>query len=892
MSEPRAKKTTLACDQCRRRKRKCDGQTPICSACGRGNVECVYTANMEQRRPLQKNYVAALEARIALLEQILKSAESSDISGSSHQTSPSRLDDGSLRQSLDTTPASSPGSTPAIPSLTDNAADALKSTLDPTSREDTSEELGLGMEGYETLLSLELEHKLLAQFWDWQRMHHPYVAPVPFLSAYAIHSEVTHPGERIPSPPLPPQNLFAGTALNVPRASDVQRTSDLPQFISPLLLYSMFAIAALFHGDTETSTMFYQRVERTFFEEAANPRVATVQAVCLMATWELGHARSPAAWTLLGVGLSLCIRLGLNVDATPLLQSGAISQRLFETRNFVFWATFNTERFYATCMGMRPLIDRRIINTPKHSSPSADTIKPNKTTARPKDKMHEAHMAWWSPSSLGMGDALVQAAWDAIRDLCQMTDDLFDSVYATDASTRTPQEILELVGRNHLTIQKFIDNLPTWLRSTGAIRRKESGLVYIHLFIHLTSILTNRPFLSSHHTASPVARQYRTLAFRVARASALQVSSLIRHIPLSSPCVTLPYVVYSACTVLLLAPEDPAAMDGVRTGLACLDGMDETGYWVESARDAARRIRALAERWGVGLESSRRVLGPVGGSVCGGVSRAKVQRSSPVEGELSPAVSTRPSTSAGSAITHTPPITPRTSQLATLPSVSGGGYFAVSEYCNPSSVAQDVLLVTNVDAVVNWALQGAEPTPGNGAILNVQAGHSHLCGEHMGIPGYEPAPPPTQPDHYPPQYQPLLRSASYHPYKRAPKKHVAYATGHADPQHDMNLPHSHWHSIIPSTDLNFPVAPDPSACADMGMCFSYTVEHGQDPAFVDQVGDPYAGVSMDWVGDVGSNFRGYHGEVSGFPALVGGFAEQLGRGDAYGYPGTQTWLGF
>ncbi|KAG8703300.1 hypothetical protein FRC11_010845, partial [Ceratobasidium sp. 423] len=761
----------------------------------------------------------------------------------------------------------------------DDAADILKSALDPTPQKDTSDELDLGMAEYETLLSLALEHKLLAQFWDWQRMHHPYVAPVPFLSAYAIHSELAHPGEPIPSPPPPPQNIYAGTALNVPRASKVQRTSDLAQFISPLLLYSMFAIAALFHGDAETSTMFYRRVERTLFEEAANPRVATVQAVCLMVTWEFGHARSPAAWALLGVGLSLCVRLGMNVDATPLVQSGAISQRLFETRNFVFWATFNTERFLAMCMGMRPLINRRIISTPKHSSPTADTLESRKITAHPKVKMRDARTTWWSPSNLGMGDALIQAAWDAMRDLCQMADDLFDSVYATDAQTRTPQEILELVARNHLTIQKFIDNLPTWLRSTGVIRRKESGLVYIHLFIHLTSILTNRPFLSSHHAASPITRQYRTLAFRVARASALQVSSLARHIPLSSPCVTLPYVVYSACTVLLLAPEDPAAMDGVRTGLACLDEMDETGYWVESARDAARRIRALAERWGVRLETSRRVLGLVGGGMCGSGSGGKAQRWSPGESEPSPALSTRPSTSAGSAITHTPPITSGTSQPAALPNTSGSGYFGVPGYCDSSLVAQDAMLAANIDAVVNWALQGAEPTFSGSTILDMQGQPHYLPDKHMGVPAFDPPPPPAQPDHYLPQYQPSLQSTGYHPYKRAPKKHVAYATGHADPQHDMNLPHSHWHTIIQPTDPNFPFASDPSACADMGMCFSHTVEHGQDPAFVDEVVDPYAGVAMDWVRDVGSNFRGYDAVTGLAGALIGGFDEQFNRGD-------------
>lgn len=51
--------------------------------------------------------------------------------------------------------------------------------------------------------------------------------------------------------------------------------------------------------------------------------------------------------------------------------------------------------------------------------------------------------------------------------------------YAFDAPKRTPQEDLELVGRNNLIIQRFLDELPTWMRSTSTIRKKETGLVYV-----------------------------------------------------------------------------------------------------------------------------------------------------------------------------------------------------------------------------------------------------------------------------------------------------------------------------------------------------------------------------------------------------------------------------
>ncbi|ELU39619.1 fungal zn(2)-Cys(6) binuclear cluster domain-containing protein [Rhizoctonia solani AG-1 IA] len=302
----RTKRTAGPCDHCKRRKRKCDARMPTCAACERSNIECLYTANSEQRRPVHRQYVASLEARISLLEKILKDAEASDTTDSS-DAGVSLPDENDFQsQSLTATSGSSLPSSPSTKiapesrlTLIDDPGDILKSTLDPTTPLN-SEEPDLGMSGYEIILSLEHEHKLLAQFWDWQRMHHPYVVPVPFLSAYAVHSELAHPGEPIPPPPPPLPNSSAGATLNVPRASTVKRTSDLPHFISPLLLYSMFAIAALFSGDPGTGTLFYQHARETLLREAANPKVATIQAVCLMTTWELGHARSPAAWALFG----------------------------------------------------------------------------------------------------------------------------------------------------------------------------------------------------------------------------------------------------------------------------------------------------------------------------------------------------------------------------------------------------------------------------------------------------------------------------------------------------------------------------------------------------------------------------------------------------------------
>lgn len=225
--------------------------------------------------------MVALETRISLLEGIIKNATVTGNTASSNEEASQSDEDNSRPQSFKTTsnysplapPPSAVASKPRVTSIEDTSA--LQYRTNPTARLDLSEELDLGMAGYKTLVSLECEHKLLAQFWDWQRMHHPYVVHVPFLSAYAIHSELVHSGEPVPPPPPLPPNSSAAATLNVPRASLVQRAPDLPHFISPLLLYSMFAIAALFSGDPETGTIFYQHARDMLFQEATSPKVAT-----------------------------------------------------------------------------------------------------------------------------------------------------------------------------------------------------------------------------------------------------------------------------------------------------------------------------------------------------------------------------------------------------------------------------------------------------------------------------------------------------------------------------------------------------------------------------------------------------------------------------------------
>ncbi|KAG8703571.1 hypothetical protein FRC09_004092, partial [Ceratobasidium sp. 395] len=110
----------------------------------------------------------------------------------------------------------------------------------------------------------------------------------------------------------------------------------------------------------------------------------------------------------------------------------------------------------------------------------------------------------------------------------------------------------------------------------------------------------------------------------------------------------------------------------------------------------------------------------------------------------------------------------------------------------------------------------------------------------------------SHPHPQPQQYHYAPSQGPYQPAERLP--HVAYALSHAEPQHDLHLPHTHWHQVLPPADPNLPFPPDPVACTDIAVCFADTVRTSQDPAFVQTQSDPYAGAALDWYADTQNSF--------------------------------------
>lgn len=77
IKDPATKRTVVACNSCRKGKRKCDGVRPVCSECRRHTRECIFTitSTRPKSRKVDKHYVKRLEEQVKTLTTLIDSLQ-------------------------------------------------------------------------------------------------------------------------------------------------------------------------------------------------------------------------------------------------------------------------------------------------------------------------------------------------------------------------------------------------------------------------------------------------------------------------------------------------------------------------------------------------------------------------------------------------------------------------------------------------------------------------------------------------------------------------------------------------------------------------------------------------------------------------------------------------
>ncbi|EXU98238.1 Zn(2)-Cys(6) zinc finger domain protein [Metarhizium robertsii] len=349
-SSPGAGKTGLrtkyvprACQECRRRRAKCDGTKPTCSRCNARQIPCVYNTGDDGRGTAQKSYVRLLQGRIALLEKILW-LHSIDIHASTAQLIQQNLVPATIAS------LTASGSTAALDELCDTFEGTL--TLDesqnfdqdgearyfgpasgrldfkplndvprdlPTEYSPTCAEVQIL--GHQSSVNGELEAHLLEQYFIWEQ---------PWLQVVD-------------------EALFRESRENNGR------------YFTPLLLNCILASGSRFSDRVEVRSdpndpntagrIFLETAEVLLHFDLKRPTITSIQSLAVLGTVYHAFGQDAAGWLHSGMANRLVLDMGLNLDPGSLVASGRMTAEEAQLRRQVYWSLYCVDKLAAAYTG-------------------------------------------------------------------------------------------------------------------------------------------------------------------------------------------------------------------------------------------------------------------------------------------------------------------------------------------------------------------------------------------------------------------------------------------------------------------------------------------------------------------------------------------------------------
>ncbi|USP76035.1 hypothetical protein yc1106_03309 [Curvularia clavata] len=598
-----------ACVPCRKRKSKCDGTTPACSACAAVyNTPCIYDPNSDHRRKgVYKKDIDNLKTRSSTLQTLIQAIlnyPEEEVAGLVHQIR--------TCESLD--------SVAEAIIAKENGEDDDDEPLSPTTAPTTAPAEG----SFESQLSGKMGELRLedgSTRYIGGTSHLIYLgkandtADSPDTYSDDPYTEMQDPfcsWTTVTSDPELVQHLISMyfcwhysffTTLSKNLFLQEFRLGKPPpgsarknQYCSPLLVNAMLALGCHFtswpaaravRDDSATAgDHFFREAKRLIMEDDLHevPALTTVQALALMSVREAGCGREAKGWVYSGMSFRMACDLGLNLG---MHSRDAIDENEEDARRITFWGCFLFDKCWSNYLGRLPQLPNTIITVPKFD---VFPVEDAETWSAVTDSgLSQAHS---QPSR-------TRAVALQISKLCEISSDLMSSFYnpIDMDKVKGKQAELKKLSEIHMRLETWRRELPKELEP------KEGGLPHMlvmHMFFQLLYIHLFRPFLKYNPNNSPLPAHVspRKLCTQAASTISKLLRLYKRSHGLRQICNICVYIAHSACTIHLLnLPEKNAKRDIIH-GVKHLEEIAEG--WL-CARRTLGILSVLAKRWNVEL---------------------------------------------------------------------------------------------------------------------------------------------------------------------------------------------------------------------------------------------------------------------------------------------------
>ncbi|KAI9745613.1 MAG: Nitrogen assimilation transcription factor nit-4 [Claussenomyces sp. TS43310] len=624
---------STACVACRRRKSKCDGNTPSCAACssvyGTGIslhstssdgvhllmllVECVYDPNSDHRRKgVYKEKIDSLKTRNSTLQtlvQAILNANEDDVPALVRQIRTCEsLDD--VAESIRRQEQGYEDDDEDEDMLGNGSATDL-----PTFETELSGKMGeLRLEngsvrfigGTSNLLYLsptdddgeEVSTELQQQddpLTSWTRVTKDTQVIVHLVNMYFTWH---YPYFTTLSKSLFYRDFLLGKPPGIPKRT---------VYCSSLLVNAMLALGCHFtnspagcadpNDPTTKGDAFFQEAKRLIVEndEYEKPRLTTIQALALMSVREAGCGREAKGWVYSGMSFRMAQDMGLNLESGGMTANKeTMDEQEIDARRVTFWGCFLFDKCWSNYLGRLPQLPASNITVSKY------------------DVFPDEDADMWSPyTDSGVGQMYSQrsrtrAVALQISALCEISSDLLIFFYHPQQLEKSQSKSAELkkLSELHMRLEAWRKDLPM------EFEPKEGQLpnvLLMHMFFHLLYIHLFRPFLKYKPTTSPLPAHVspRKLCTQAAALVSKLMRLYKRTYGLRQICNIAVYIVHSACTIHLLnLPEKTAKRDIVH-GVKHLEEIAED--WL-CARRTLSILSVLARKWRIELPEEASIV--------------------------------------------------------------------------------------------------------------------------------------------------------------------------------------------------------------------------------------------------------------------------------------------
>ncbi|KAJ5503526.1 transcriptional regulator family: Fungal Specific TF, partial [Penicillium fimorum] len=391
-------------------------------------------------------------------------------------------------------------------------------------------------------------------------------------------------------------------------------------FYSEALCYAMCSLGAAFETRYHPSFVTFPKSLGEYFGDRAkelleieldSPCVATVQALVILSSHEIGIGSDTRGWLYSGMALRLAFDLALHIDLSSYVARGSVTAADAELRRTVFWAAYMVDHLVGFYLG-RPFYTNMEDVTVKKPNNDVDYREPCKWTP------------YASPIPFDDDSELfdfIGAVSQQEVSLCELMAPCGYFLYGTSG---IPRAVLQQLNANNVAkLLNWKAQLPSFLQINLNDHTSPylPHVLLLHMQYYQNLIYTHRPWMSKGYLQpQPPKGPGSTHAREMCINSAISIAKILvlyetrytlRRINIKAVSITS-----SAVLLLLFAAVSQYQTEEKENIIAhlstCFRALDEFSLSWQSANRAKDLLVRLQHKWEVRTRATKPDRGPDG----------------------------------------------------------------------------------------------------------------------------------------------------------------------------------------------------------------------------------------------------------------------------------------